>query len=104
MDEREQSLRAMIAEFPDSALPWFSLAKHLESARRFAEAAEAFERCVTFDAEYAAALLSLGDCRAALGDDASALEAWARCEKAARAQGHENLAGEAKERMEELLA
>src|SRR5690349_515742 len=102
MDERETSLRAMIAEFPDSALPWFSLAKYLQSARRFEEAAQAYERCVSFDADYAAALLALGDCRAALGEDAPALEAWGRCEKAARAQGHESLAGEARERMEEL--
>src|SRR5688572_25312866 len=101
MDEREESRRRMIAEFPESALPWFSLGKHLEASRRFAEAAEAFERCVSFEPDYAAALMSLGDARAALGEDARAREAWERCEKAALAQGHPTLAGEARERIEE---
>jgi tetratricopeptide (TPR) repeat protein len=102
MDEREQSLRTMTAEFPESPLPWFSLGKYLEGARRFAEAAEAFERCVGFDPDYAAALMSLGDARAALGEDDAARVAWERCEKAALAQGHPTLAGEARERIAEL--
>lgn len=102
MDERERTLRAMVAEFPESALPWFSLGKYLQGARRFEEAAAAFERCVVFDPAYAAALLALGDARAALGEDERARDAYTRCEEAALAQGHPTLAGEARERIEEL--
>lgn len=102
MDEREQQYRQMIAEFPDSPLPWFSLGRHLLEKARFEDAAEAFERCVAADPAYAAALLALGDAYAGLDEVEKAKDAWERCAAAALAQGHPSLAQEARERAEEL--
>lgn len=102
MNPREQQLRQMIADFPDSTLPWFSLGRFLLEEARFEEAAEAFERCVAVDPTYAAALLSLGDAWAGLEEDEKAKDAWRRCATAAMDQDHPTLAAEAEERIEEL--
>lgn len=102
MEPREQQLRQMIEDFPDSTLPWFSLGRYLLEGARFEEAAEAFERCVAVDPTYAAALLSLGDAWAGLDEVEKAKEAWRRCSEAAMDQDHPTLAAEADERIEEL--
>ncbi len=102
MDAREQQYRQMIAEFPDSPLPWFSLGRYLVEIARFEEAIEALQRCVDADPEYAAALIAQGDAYAAIDETEKARDSYARCEKAALAQGHPTLAGEARERAEEL--
>lgn len=102
MDAREAQYRQMIEEFPDSPLPWFSLGRYLVEIARFEEAAEALEKCVAADPAYAAALIALGDAYAAVDEVEKARDAYARCEKAALAQGHPTLAGEARERAEEL--
>lgn len=104
MDPREAQYRQMIDEFPDSPLPWFSLGRYLVEQARFEEAVDALGRCIEADPEYAAALLALGDAWAGLDEVEKALDAFARCEKAALAQGHPSLAAEARERTDELRA
>jgi tetratricopeptide (TPR) repeat protein len=102
MDDRERQYRQMIEDFPESPLPWFSLGRYLLEAARFEEAIDALQRCIDADPAYAAALIAQGDAYAAIDEADKARDAYARCETAALAQGHPTLAGEARERAEEL--
>lgn len=101
-DEREARYRAMIQQFPESPLGYFSLGRYLLEQARFAEAAETLTRCTGLDPAYAAALLALGDAHAGLGDAPAARDAYARAREAALAQNHPSLAEEIDERVADL--
>ncbi|MHB1846931.1 MAG: tetratricopeptide repeat protein [Deltaproteobacteria bacterium] len=105
MDEpdRERMFQEMIAQVPESPLPYFSLGRHYLELGRFAEAAAALERCVALQPDYAAALLSLGDARSGAGRPKEARLAFEQCQRAALAQNHPGLAEEAAERAAALV-
>ena len=100
--EREQRYLAMISQFPDSPLGYFSLGKFYLEEARFAEAAKHLARCTELDPAYAAALMSLGDALAGAGEREQAKAAYARGRVAALAQNHPSLAEEIDERVAEL--
>jgi len=100
--EREQRYQAMITQFPDSPLGYFSLGRYYLEEARFAEAAKNLARCTELDPTYAAALLSLGDALAGGGEREQAKAAYARAREAAMAQNHPTLAEEIDERVADL--
>lgn len=100
--EREKRYLAMIEQFPDSPLGYFSLGRYYLEEGRFEDAAAKLARCTELDPTYAAALLSLGDAWAAAGEKDKAREAYARGRGAALAQNHPSLAEEIDERVAEL--
>lgn len=102
MDPRESQLRDLVRDFPDSPLPRFSLGKYLLEAGRYDEAIRALEETLAIDATYAAALLALGDANAAIDEKDAARAAYERCADAGLAQGHPELARDARDRIEEL--
>jgi predicted Zn-dependent protease len=102
MDPRETQLREMVRDFPDSPLTHFSLGKYLLEAGRYDDAIRALEDALRFDAAYAAALLALGDAQAAIDEKDAARAAYERCAAAGLAQGHPELARDARDRIEEL--
>lgn len=102
MDPRENQLREMVRDFPDSPLPHFSLGKYLLEAGRYDEAIRALEGALALDGSYAAALLALGDAQAAIDEKDAAKAAYERCAEAGMAQGHPELARDARDRIEEL--
>jgi tetratricopeptide (TPR) repeat protein len=102
MDARESTLRDMIRDFPDSPLPHFSLGNYLLEVGRFEEAIASLEAALRLDPQYAAALLALGDARAAIDDKDLAREAYERCAAAGLAQGHPELAQDARNRIDDL--
>lgn len=101
-DDREARYQAMIAQFPDSPLGYFSLGRYYLEQARFADAAATLRRCTALDTQYAAALLSLGDALAGNGETEAAREAYARARAAALAQNHPTLADEIDERVADL--
>ncbi len=101
-DDREQTYLSMAEQAPDSPLPWFSLGRYYLEVGRFADAVSALRRCVGLRADYAAALMALGEACAAAGEDEAALDAFRRCSRAALAQNHPSLAEEADARAREL--
>jgi tetratricopeptide (TPR) repeat protein len=101
-DEREARYLTMISHFPESPLGYFSLGRYYLEQARFPDAAAQLARCTALDAEYAAALLSLGDAHAGAGDVAAARDAYARARTAALAQNHPTLADEIDERVADL--
>ena len=101
-DDREQTYLAMTVQVPDSPLPWFSLGRYYLEVGRFAEAVTALQRCVGLQADYAAALMALGEACAATNQRAAAVEAFGRCRDAALAQNHPSLAQEAEEKARSL--
>ncbi len=102
MDPRESQLREMVRDFPDSPLTHFSLGKYLLEAGRYDDAIHALEAALRQDATYAAALLALGDAYAAIDEKDAARDAYGRCAEAGLAQGHPELARDARDRIEEL--
>lgn len=102
MDPREGQLREMIRDFPDSPLTHFSLGKFLLEAGRYEESIRTLEGALALDPNYAAALLALGDANAAIDKKDAARAAYDRCAEAGLAQGHPELARDARDRAEEL--
>jgi tetratricopeptide (TPR) repeat protein len=101
-DDRESRYLAMIEQFPNSPLGYFSLGRYYLEQGRHADAAIRLRRCAELQPDYAAALLSLGDALAGAGDVAEAKAAYAKARSAAVAQNHPTLADEIDERTAEL--
>lgn len=101
-DPREEQFRQLVTEFPDSPMGHFSLGKLLLEQRRYPEAATSLERAVGLDAQYAAAMVSLGDAYAGAGRTADAREVLERAKSTALAQSHASLAEEIDDRLGEL--
>jgi uncharacterized protein HemY len=74
--DREAMFLNMVSEFPDSPMGHFSLGRLYVDEKRWAEAVTALSGAVKLDPTYAAALVSLGDAHAALGQKDSARQAW----------------------------
>lgn len=102
MDPRESQLREMVRDFPESPLTHFSLGKYLLEAGRYGESIAALEGALALEPAYAAALLALGDANAAIDEKDAAKAAYERCAEAGLAQGHPELARDARDRVEEL--
>ena len=101
-DARETQYLAMIEQFPESPLGYFSLGRYYLEQGRHAEAAVRFRRCTELQPEYAAALMSLGDALAGAKDLEGAKASYARARSAALAQNHPTLADEVDERVADL--
>jgi uncharacterized protein HemY len=102
MSEREAEYRKMVEQFPDSPLGHFSLGRFLLEAGRYAEAAQVLGRANALQAEWAAALVALGDAQAGAGERAQAAQTWQKAREVALAQRHPSLAEEIDERLAEL--
>jgi len=101
-DEREQKYLNMIAQFPESPLGHFSLAKYYLEVGRWREAIERLEYCLKEEADWAAAMVALGDAYAGAGDKAKAIEVLETARATALAQSHPSLAEDIDERLEDL--
>lgn len=82
-----EALEKMLAKGMDNALLRFGLGKGYLDAAEFARAAEHFQRCVEFDAQYSAAWKLLGQAlnKQGLRDEARA--AWTQGLRVAEEQG-----------------
>ncbi len=76
MNDREEQFKQLVAEYPDSPMGHFSLGKLYLEQQRWAEAAGCFASAVKCDANYAAALVALGDAWAGAGEGAKARASW----------------------------
>jgi tetratricopeptide (TPR) repeat protein len=101
-DARLEQFKQMAAEFPDSAMAQFSLGKAYLERRQYAEAVKSLEAAVRLDAQYAAAMVSLGDAYAGAGQAEQAREVLTRARGVALAQNHPGLAEEIDERLADL--
>jgi uncharacterized protein HemY len=100
MNERIERFRKMVAESPENELARFSLGKALFDARLYAEAKEHFAAAVSKKADWMAALILLGRCELALGNQQAARDILQRAHTLAVQQGHVG----PKEEIELLLA
>ncbi|AXJ07902.1 hypothetical protein CFN16_28305 [Pseudomonas fluorescens] len=82
-----ESLEKMLAKGVDNSLLRFGLGKGYLDLGESAKAAEHLQCCVGFDPKYSAAWKLLGKAHLALGDLASARQAWEQGLEAARAHG-----------------
>jgi len=101
-DAREQKYLDMIAQFPESPLGHFSLARYYVEVGRFQEAIPALERCLKEEPAWAAAMVSLGDALAGAGRAQEAIEVLTRARESALAQSHASLAEDIDERLADL--
>jgi Flp pilus assembly protein TadD len=101
-DARLEQFKQMVAEFPEAPMAHFSLGKAYLERRQYAEAVQALENAVRLDAQYAAAMVSLGDAYTGAGQTEKAREVLGRARDVALAQGHPSLAEEIDERLAEL--
>lgn len=101
-DARLEQFKQMAADFPDAPMAHFSLGKAYLEARRYAEAAQALEKAVRLDSQYAAAMVSLGDAYIGAGETEKAREVLTRARDTALGQSHASLAEEIDERLSGL--
>lgn len=101
-DAREQKYLDMIAQFPESSLGHFSLARYYIELGRFQEAIPALERCLKDEPEWAAAMVALGDALAGAGREEDAVALLNKARGSALAQSHASLAEEIDERLADL--
>jgi Flp pilus assembly protein TadD len=80
----------------------FSLGKLLLDERRYAEAVESLRTAVSLQADYAAALVSLGDALIGAGRRDEARQVLEGARATALGQNHPSLAEEIDERLAEL--
>jgi tetratricopeptide (TPR) repeat protein len=92
----------MVAAYPDSPLPRFSLGNAYFEDRQLEKAIEEYKRCLEAQPDWAACLIALGDAYAALGEREAAADALRRARTHAFRQGHATMANEAQEKLEEL--
>ena len=104
MDEQEAQYRKRVQDFPASPLTQFALGRFLLERGRFAEAVGPLEEANRLQADYAAALLALGDAYAGAGQTHKARETFERARPVALAQQHPSLAAEVDDRLSELDA
>ena len=102
MTDREAQFKQLVAEFPDSPMGHFSLGKLYLSERRYAEAVPLLEQAVALDAEYAAALVALGEAYVGAGQTVEARATFERAKEKALAQKHNGLAEEIDDKLGEL--
>jgi uncharacterized protein HemY len=100
--QREEQFKQMVAEFPDSPMGHFSLGKLYLEERRYAEAVKSLEEAIRLDADYAAAMVSLGDAYVGAGAKDKARAIWERARSTALGQKHASLADEIDERINDL--
>ena len=100
--EREAQFRKLAADHPDSPMVHFSLGKLLLDERRYAEAVESLRAAVSLQADYAAALVALGDALVGAGQREEARRVLEGARETAQAQKHPSLAEEIGERLDDL--
>jgi predicted Zn-dependent protease len=102
MSPKVEKFTKMVAQFPDSPLPRFSLGGAYLEEGDAASAAAQYELCLKAQPDWAACLIALGDAYASLGRTAEAAEALRKGRAAAMRQGHGSMAQEAQDKLEEL--
>ena len=101
-DAREAQYKKMIDDFPQSPIPWFSLGKLYLEQGRMGDAVHYLEEANRRQAEWAAALVSLGEAYAGIGQYDRARQTWAIAKEVALKQNHPSLAEEIDEKVDEL--
>ena len=101
-DPREQKYLEMIAQFPESPLGYFTLGRYYVEVGRYRDALEPLERCLREEADWAAAMIALGDALSGLGETQRAVEILEKARATAQAQSHGSLAADIEERLEDL--
>ena len=101
-DAREAQYKKMIADFPQSPMPWFSLGKLYLELGRIGDAVHYLEEANRRQSEWAAALVALGDAYAGIGQNDRARETFATAKEVALKQNHPSLAEEIDEKVAEL--
>ena len=100
--EREVQFRKLAADHPDSPMVHFSLGKLLLDERRYAEAVQSLRAAVSLQADYAAALVALGDALVGAGQREEARQVLEGARATAQAQKHPSLAEEIDGRLDDL--
>lgn len=101
-DAREQKYLDMIAQFPESPLGHFTLARYYVEVGRFQEAIGPLERCLNEEPDWTAAMIALGDAWSGLGEKQKAIAVYEQALASAQAQSHPSLAYDIEERLEDL--
>jgi Tfp pilus assembly protein PilF len=101
-DARLEQFKQMVADFPGAPMAHFSLGKAYLERQEYAEAVKSLEKAVELDPQYAAALVSLGDSYAGVGEIQKSREVLARARQVALSQNHPGLAEEIDERLKAL--
>lgn len=102
MDAEEAGYRKKVADFPGSPLTQFALGRYLLGKARFEEAIGPLEEANRLQADYAAAMVALGDAYAGAQRTDEARAAYLRAREVAVAQGHPSLADEIDDRLANL--
>lgn len=102
MDAEEEKYRKRVAELPKSAMGQFALGRYLLEQGRFADAVPPLEEANRLQAEYAAALVALGDAYAGARRTEDARATFERGKAVALAQRHPSLADEIDDRLADL--
>jgi uncharacterized protein HemY len=99
---REAMFKQMVTDFPDAPMGWFSLGKLYLEEKRWAESAQALEKAVSLDKNYAAAWVALGDAFASAGNADKARHAWNQALETPLGKRDMSLQGDLEQRLREL--
>jgi predicted Zn-dependent protease len=100
--DREQQLKGLVKEYPDSPMGHFSLGKLYIEGSRYAEAASCLAEATRIDPDYAAAWVALGDAWAGQGSADQARKAYQRAKGTPLGGRDRNLVAEIDQRLAEL--
>lgn len=101
-DAREAQFKKLVADFPQSPMPHFSLGKLYLEQGRYPEAIGCLEEANRRQSEWAAALVALAEAYAGAGQVGQAKTTYATAKEIALKQKHPSLAEEIDEKVEEL--
>lgn len=102
-DSRLDALRSMAERFPEDPRAHYFLAHELFKAEAWAEAARHYRDYLRLHpGDEGAAFRNLGVCLERLGSSPEAEEAWRKGIVAARSHGHDGLAAEIEDLLEDL--
>lgn len=101
-DPREEKFKQMVQQFPDSPIGHYSLGRLYLELRRFADAIAPLENACRLQAEYAAAMVCLGDAYAGAGRTDDARKTYEEAKTVALSQKHDGLADEIQDKLDFL--
>ena len=101
-DPREDKFKQMVQQYPDSAIGHYSLGRLYLEQRRFADAVPPLERACRLQADYAAAMVCLGDAYAGAARIDDARKTYEQAKSVALSQKHDGLAEEIQDKLDSL--
>ena len=101
-DPREDKFKQMVQQFPESPIGHYSLGRLYLETKRFADAVTPLEKACALQADYAAAMVCLGDAYAGAGRTDDARRTFEKAKEVALSQKHDGLAEEIQDKIDFL--